>query len=289
MTRPFAAVSERAAAAIARLEAAPAFLDGARRSIASGIPDEWRARALRECDGIDRLLQQGLTGWIAVESIDATTAERLTAAGNLALAAVQRYRRWLEREAPAAPADRYAIGPDLFDVLLARGHWCDRPRRELAADASAALEEALARVDERARRTAPGGWPEVQERLADAHPALDEYLSAYQQTWDACRRHAEAHDLVTWPDSPIRYVPIPRHTRDAAPFLYYLHYRSPAPFDQLPLHDYVVTPIEPDMDRDEQRRRLRATNASVIKLNHVVHHGAIGHHVQNASAYAGRS
>ena len=36
-------------------------------------------------------------------------------------------------------------------------------------------------------------------------------------------------------------------------------------------------------------RRLRATNNSVIKLNHVVHHGAIGHHVQNAHAYAGPS
>ena len=49
--------------------------------------------------------------------------------------------------------------------------------------------------------------------------------------------------LVTWPDAPIRYVPIPEHTRDAAPHLYYLFYRSPAPFDRLPVHDYVVTPI----------------------------------------------
>ena len=31
----------------------------------------------------------------------------------------------------------------------------------------------------------------------------------------------------------------------------------------------------------EQERRLRATNHSVIKLNHIVHHAAIGHHVQN--------
>ena len=84
-------------------------------------------------------------------------------------------------------------------------------------------------------------------------------------------------------------MPIPEHTRDAAPLLYYLFYRSPAPFDRLPVHDYVVTPIEPDLPADEQRRRLRATNDSVIKLNHVVHHGALGHHVQNAYAYAGAS
>ena len=35
----------------------------------------------------------------------------------------------------------------------------------------------------------------------------------------------------------------------------------------------------------EQEKLLRAKNDSVIKLNHVVHHGGIGHHVQNWHAY----
>ena len=39
------------------------------------------------------------------------------------------------------------------------------------------------------------------------------------------------------------------------------------------------------MPPEEQQRRLRATNDSVIKLNHVVHHGGLGHHVQNWNAY----
>jgi uncharacterized protein DUF885 len=140
-----------------------------------------------------------------------------------------------------------------------------------------------------ARAIAPGGWPEVQARLAEVHPSTADYLFTYQRQWDACREHAETAGLVTWPTYPIRYVPIPVHTRDAAPFLYYLFYRSPAPFDALPIHEYVVTPIEEDMPSDEQQRRLRATNTSVIKLNHVIHHGAIGHHVQNYYAYHGES
>jgi len=45
--------------------------------------------------------------------------------------------------------------------------------------------------------------------------------------------------------------------------------------------DYLVPPVDPEMPPDEQARRLRATNDSVIKLNHVIHHGGIGHHVQN--------
>jgi len=315
MTRPFAPVAERAASAIARLTALPAFLDGARRSIAGPVPDAWRLKCLRECHGASILLGDGIPKWIAAERIDGAVARHLIIAADAARAAVDAFRGWLE-QAPSPPkgghyvhdlaaadvrsvrlqpdqgaaADGgYACGPDLFDFLLTRGHWCDRSRASLLTDAREQLDETLARLDERARQIAAGGWPEVQHRLLDAHPTRDEYLPAYQRVWNACHERALACDLVTWPDATVRYVPIPVQTRDAAPFLYYLHYRSPAPFDRPATHDYVVTPIEAGMPADEQQRRLRATNTSVITLNHVIHHGAIGHHVQNAHAYAGMS
>jgi uncharacterized protein (DUF885 family) len=285
MTRPFATVADRGEAVVSRLTAVPAFLDGARRSIADGVPDEYRVKCRRECDGAERLLRDGLPRWIATECLRDPLAQRLTKAAGHAGAAFDEFRRWLER----GGHDRYACGSDLFDLLLARGHWCDRSRATLLSDAQDALEEALARLDQRARQIAPGGWPEVQARLMDAHPTCDDYLPTYQRVWDACRQRAIEGGLVAWPDAPIRFVPIPVQTRDAAPFLYYLHYRSPAPFDRLPMHDYVVTPIEPAMPPDEQLRRLRATNTSVITLNHVVHHAGIGHHVQNYYASAGES
>jgi len=287
MTRSFAPVAERAASAIARLKALPVFLDGARRSIAGPVADAWRLKCLRECHGASILLGDGIPKWIAAERIDGGLADRLSIAAGRARAAVDEYRTWLE---PRHEADGdYGCGSDLFDLLLTRGHWCDRSRASLLTDAREQLDETLARLDERARQIAAGGWPEVQHRLLDAHPTRDEYLRAYQRVWNACYERALACDLVTWPDAPIRYVPIPVQTRDAAPFVYYLHYRSPAPFDRPATHDYVVTPIEAGMPADEQQRRLRATNTSVITLNHVIHHGAIGHHVQNAHAYAGMS
>jgi hypothetical protein len=291
MTRRFAPVGERLEAAVARLSAIPMFLEGARRAVTAGIPDEWKLRAIRECDGAERLFD-GIGRWLEVEPIDrdaARAADRLHRASRSALAAFGDFRRWLAREASAAPPDAYACGPELFDLLLSRGHWSTRSRASLAEEARDALDEALARVDEMADDIAAGGWAEVQTRLAEVHPTTRDYLYTYERLWQACREYAEAESLVTWPVYPIRYVPIPLHTREAAPFLYYLFYRSPAPFDALPVHDYVVTPIDDDMPPDEQRRRLRMTNTSVIKLNHVVHHGAIGHHVQNYHAYHGES
>ena len=92
---------------------------------------------------------------------------------------------------------------------------------------------------------------------------------------------AEDRKLVTWPDYPVDYVPRPAWARDAAPHLYFLFYRSPAPFDRAPIVDYLLTPLPADLSDEAAAAILRATNGSVIKLNHVVHHGGIGHHIQN--------
>src|SRR5262249_55962661 len=147
MTRPFADVGVRARSAAARLAAIPAFLDGARRSI-ERVPEEWRTKALRECDGVDRLLTIGIPPWIGVERIDDAGADRLKAASGGALNAIQDFRRWLEREVPSASADRYAIGADVYNLLLHRGHWCDRSAAQLAVDARDGLDAALAKHDE---------------------------------------------------------------------------------------------------------------------------------------------
>jgi hypothetical protein len=286
ITRPFAPAAQRSWSLAARLEALPGFLAGARQSIVEGVPDQWRAKCLHECDGATILLRDGIPKWLAVESLD---DPRTLRAAEQAAAAIDDYRRWLATDAPAAAPERHAAGSTFFELLLRRGHHCAQSAASLAGEASDALEESLADLDRRASLVAPGGYAEIQVRLAAAHPTVAEYLSTYPDIWDDCRRASMRADLLTWPTAPIRYVPIPVQTRDAAPFLYYLFYRSPAPFDRLPVHDHVVTPVDGSLPPEEQQRRLRATNISVIKLNHVVHHGAIGHHVQNYYAYAGSS
>src|SRR5205085_1008174 len=141
-----------------------------------------------------------------------------------ARASLDQFRRWLT-DVPAAPPERYTIGQDRFALFLSRGHFCQNDAASLAFEARAALDDALNELDRRGRAAATGGWPEVQARLADAHPTTDQYLAAYRRIWDDCRASADRANLVTWPDYPIRYVPMPVHTRDAAPLLYYLFYR----------------------------------------------------------------
>lgn len=287
MVRPFAPVRDRMQSATARLSAMPRFLEGAMASLATApLRDVWRQKALRETVGVRTLLTRGVERWVSIEGGGSPEGAALLAAAPAALAAIERFAEWLGSAVHDASAS-YACGREMFELLLSRGHWCaeeggiDGLRTRLEER----LVEEQSRLHDRALAVHREGWPGVQKELAQRHPTDSVYYHAFESVWQACHAHAVAHDLVTWPDFPIRYVPIPEWTRDAAPSLYYLYYRSPAPFDRLPQVDYVVTPVEAFADDKARERHLRAWNDSVIKLNHVVHHGAIGHHVQNWYAY----
>jgi hypothetical protein len=285
VTRDFAPIGQRLIAAGQRLDAIPAFLANMPAMIDSA-PAEWTGRARRECQAAVTLFGQSLPAWLrslAPGSVAGIDMDSWTAASTTAADAFKTLDAWLA----ALPADRSAPhASSLLPLLLQRGHWIATPIPELLDEATAALDDATARLEAMARPL--GGWSAVQELLAAEHPAADDYFTRFEARWQECWQAAHDHNLVTWPSAPLRYGPIPAHTRDAAPSLYYLNYRSPAPFDPFGVFDYVVPPIE-RLTGDALEARLRVMNNSTITLNHVVHHGAIGHHVQNHHAYAGAS
>jgi uncharacterized protein (DUF885 family) len=98
-------------------------------------------------------------------------------------------------------------------------------------------------------------------------------LRRSRELWDECRAFAVERQLVTWPYYPVDFKPQPAWAREAAPKLYFLFYRSPAPFDNLPRVDHLLPPAE------------SGVSESVLKLNHVIHHAGLGHHLQNWYAF----
>jgi uncharacterized protein (DUF885 family) len=205
------------------------------------------------------------------------------------LAAFARYEAYLTDELGHASIPAPACGAEVLDLLLREGHCLDRSADEILADALAQMEEAEAYLTSHAVDFGADDWRTTLAALAAIHPTVDGYLGRYAELWESSRQLVRTADLLTWPDFPIEYVPQPRWAREAAPALYFLFYRAPAAFNRPPVHRYLVTPIDASMPEDEQLRRLQATNDSVIKLNHVVHHGGVGHHVQNWNAYHGAS
>ena len=246
-----------------------------------GLPRPWVGRAVRDSQGAQILLGEGFRRMVAAIDLPVRRRSSLQYA---AATAGSRLRAFAKRSElhPAAPDSAMSCGPDLFDLLLTRGHFCLRSRADLLGEVRERFDTARSELDLMARSVA-GSWQDVQVHLAADRPSPAEYFRAFDETWRACRELADSANVVSWPDWPIRYVPFPEWTADAAPYLYYLYYRSPAPFDPYGTYDYVVPPLP--ADPAEADKHLRVWNHSTIKLNHVVHHGAIGHHVQNWFAY----
>ena len=280
MIRNFAPLDERVENAAARLQAIPEFLRNAGVVIGGvEVPRPWIERALRDINGAAVLLTTGIEAWLASDVHSIGVAARLRIGAQRAREAFRMFAEWLG-SCRAAPDAALACGPAMFDVLLARGHHCLRTRADLLAEARARFNDERAQLDTAAKSIA-GSWDAAQESLAINSPSPDEFLSAFGRVWDECHSLVTSRDAVTWPDWPIQYVPIPKWTAGAAPYLYYLFYRSPAPLDPYSCYDYVV----PNVPEENAREFLRTWNSSVIRLNHVVHHGGLGHHVQNWHAY----
>ena len=256
------------------------------------IPAAWAEKAKRDCEGARILLNAAMRHWIAPATIPDAKRRRLYDAlpdGITAFRAFAARFEMLERAAASigesreAPESAMSCGPDLYDLYLTRGHFCTRSRADLLADAKDRFEAARSELDLLARSVS-GSWADAQMQLAADRPTRSEYFDAFEKTWTQCRDLAEQANVVTWPDNwPIRYTTYPVWTAEAASHLYYLHYRSPAPFHEYTTYDYVVPALPSDADAAD--KHLRVWNHSTIKLNHVVHHGAIGHHVQNWYAY----
>lgn len=285
MIRDFAPAVERAEAIETRLREITRFLESSKITIDHrAIPRSWIARAINECHGAIQAFGDGLQLWCADQELPRAIQHSMARAASEALLAFQDFKMWLQERAEALP-QQSGCGPDFYDLLLSRGHWCARSRHDLLQEAHERFDEAVASLDAMAKKQDPGGWAAVTARLSNRHPTADDYLHSYQRTWDACREHAIDRNLVTWPDFPIRYVELPAWARCAAPELYFLNYRSPAPFDRQEVVEYLAPALTGAPDEASRQILLRTVNNSVIKLNHVVHHGALGHHVQNFNAY----
>jgi hypothetical protein len=277
--REYAPIEKRVRAATDRMAAIPEFLETAAANV-ERVPEGWDRRALDECDAALAFFERGIGSLADRHGID---DPEFVEAGAVAAGSFAEFRDVLEQT--ATTEEGHACGPEALDRILADGHRFERSRAELLSGAYDELERCEAYLEEHAAEFGADTPQEALSALEDRHPTVEDYYDRYREVWDECRRTVEAADALSWPDYPLEFVPRPEWCREAARDLYFLFYRAPAAYDDVTPVEYLVEPVEEGMDDDEIERRLRRNNDSQIKLNHVVHHGAVGHHVQNWNAY----
>ncbi|MEO5761274.1 MAG: DUF885 family protein [Vicinamibacteria bacterium] len=280
----FAPLAERVEASVERMNALPAFFAQVKANV-DAAPAAWTDRAIRETDGLLALLADGLP---SLAGMSEATALR---AIEVAREATVDFRRYLELELAAHPRGDVAAGEEALALNLAEGHFLAEGAAEIERYARAELVEVKADLVTRAKEFGVNTPAEVLALLKEHCATANQYEGQYQRVWEESRTLADSKGLLSWPDFPVRYVARPAWVKSAAPHLYFLFYRSPAavPSARPPIHEYLIPTLDATPTADSQRAFLEAHNDSVIKLNHVVHHGGIGHHVQNFHAFRAAS
>ncbi|MCU0649661.1 MAG: DUF885 domain-containing protein [Gemmatimonadaceae bacterium] len=273
--------ARHSAALMQRIAELPAFLDAMPETIVPGaMHPAVLERAQRELDAVDALVARGVPAWLHVAGGAGHDMSSLVSLLLDAQHALERTRTWLDGLPPSREAHAGSAGPALFARVLADGHECAASPRDLLVEARDALAEATATLDVRCAEAGVSDYMEAQRRLAADVPDAGRYLAEYEEAWHRC---ASAGDrVIPMPRDAFEVVfePIPAWAREASPALYYLYYRSPAPWKWPARYRYEVPWID-GLSATAKEAKLRQWNRSQLRLNHVVHHACLGHHRQN--------
>ena len=197
----------RAAAALARLQATPGFLEGAGATL-HRPPPVFVGAALTMLEG-----GADLPGEVAAEFGRRVPglAESLTAAAGEAAAALAQFKQSLRTELQANPAElSFAVGEDEFNRRLHHEHALRSTAPELWRYGLRLVEETSAAMQEAARALSPGEpWAETVRRLRAEEPGTA-LLEAYADEIGRARGFLHEAGLVALPPSELQVMATPR-------------------------------------------------------------------------------
>ena len=256
----------RARALQARLDAMPAFLKRAAKSLSR--PDAAFVEMARAMiPGGRALVGKALDDpGVDLSSLDPV---RLAEARRGAMDALAEFGDALVVMAEKA-GSTFAIGRDLFDRKLQTWHLLKENADQLYRYGEKLRAEATAELERRAKELRPGAsWREMVAELRQDRPKREDALAEYAAAMRRARDFTASRGLVHVPDAELRVVETPEFLRALVP---YAAYQGPGAFDESQRGSFFVTlPPKGEPWRSDCRAELPNT---------AVHEGFPGHHLQ---------
>jgi len=277
LTRHEPGLPSRVPAVLARLDAAPAFLDLARESI-DDPPSVFMDTTLSMLGGGGQLIAELVSAFAAAVP---EKAEPLKRTGQAALQALVGFGAAMRDDIEPSPDPlAFAIGEDQFTRRLHHEHALMAGGPELWRYGLHLQEEVTAEIVALAAGLDARPWRQVVDALRDDVPPADQLLTVYQEEIDRANNFVLERDLVTLPDAPLEVVPTPAFLASLVPFAAY----EPPP---LYLSDrtgrfYVTAPdpsLPPEVVAQQRRGHCRHGIPPMV-----AHEAYPGHHLHLVNA-----
>jgi uncharacterized protein (DUF885 family) len=276
MEREYASPNIRLRAAVAREQKMPQVLLEARKNL-KNPPRIFTEIALEQIDGDVSFFQNDVPKAFAAATDEKAKAD--FARSNAAvIQALKEYGTWLRSDLLPRSNGDFKLGADTFRKKLLYDEMVDLPLDRLLDVASADLHKNQADFAAVAKEIDPAKTPQqVLAELGALHPAPDQLLSTFQQTFDSLTTFIRVHHIVTLPSD---VTPVLEET---PPFMRATTFASmdpPGPYETGSTKAYFnVTLPEKSWPADRVADYMSAFNVGTI-VSTSVHEAYPGHYVQ---------
>ena len=276
MERKFASPEDRLRSLIAREKLMPQTLADARDNL-KNPPKVYTEIAIEQLPGIVSFFEHDVPLAFA-DAKDAALNAEFTSTNAKVIEALKAYEDWLKTDLLPRSKGEFRIGADTFSKKLAYDEMVDTPLDKLLEIGYADLNKNKAEFNRIAKELEPDKDPRaVLEELGKNHPAPDQLLQTFRETFDGLIHFIRAKNIVTIP-SEVRPI-----LEETPPFMRATTFASmdtPGPFEQHATEAYFnVTLPESSMTPAEVEGFMHAFNVGTV-ISTAVHEAYPGHYVQ---------
>jgi len=276
MERKFAPPEVRLRSLIAREKLMPQTIVEARVNL-KNPPRIYTEIALEQLPGIIDFFKHDVP--LAFADVkDAALNREFTASNSAVIQALNDYQSWIKSDLLPRSDGDFRFGADTFRKKLLYDEMVDLPLDKLLAIGYADLRKNQAEFNRIAKELEPTKDPRaVLEELGQNHPAPDQLLQSFRDTFNGLIGFIQAHHIVTIPSEiqPIleETPPFMRATTTAS-------MDTPGPFETHATEAYFnVTLPDPSMTPAEVEGYMHGFNVGTI-ISTAVHEAYPGHYVQ---------
>jgi uncharacterized protein (DUF885 family) len=276
MERNYASANVRLRAVVAREQMMPQALLDARKNL-KNPPRIFTEIALEQIDGDVSFFQNDVPSAFA-EANDAKTKADFARSNAAVIQALKDYGAWMKSDLLPRSNGDYKLGADTFAKKLLYDEMVDIPLDHLLEVAYADLHKNQAEFARIAKEIDPAKSPDqVLAELQAVHPAPDQLLPSFQQTFNALVAFIKQRHIVTIPSDVQPTLeetpPFERATTQAS-------MDPPGPFETRSTKAYFnVTLPEKDWTAERTAEYMGEFNVGTI-ISTSVHEAYPGHYIQ---------
>jgi uncharacterized protein (DUF885 family) len=276
MSRKFAPADERLKSLTQREEKMPTLLNQARQNL-KNPPRIYTEVALEQIPGIIGFFQKDVPEALA-EAKDPAIKQAFDKANSQLIAALQKYGEYLKSEVLPHSNGDFKIGAENYHLKLLYDEMVDTPLDRLLEIGNADLHKNQEEFKRVAAEIDSSKTPrQILEELERDHPAPDQLLQSFRDTFSSLHGFIQEKHVVTIP-SPV--LPIVEETPPFARALTTASMDTPGPYEAVAKEAYFnVTLPEANWPKEQVDDYMSGFNRGTI-ISTAVHETYPGHYVQ---------